>query len=74
MRDLLAVVPRLVWLALILASALVTLQAQTNSYDLVIRNARIVDGTGSPWYRGDIAVRNDAIVAMARRIEDPQRV
>ena len=48
MRDLLAVVPRLVWLALILASALVTLQAQTNSYDLVIRNARIVDGTGSP--------------------------
>ena len=26
-------------------------------YDLVLKNARIVDGTGSPWYRGDTIVR-----------------
>ena len=38
-------------------------RAQTPAYDLVIRNGRIVDGTGSPWYLGDIAVRNDTIVA-----------
>ena len=30
-------------------------------YDLVIRNARIVDGTGSPWFRSDVAVRGDTI-------------
>ncbi|MFA5473345.1 MAG: amidohydrolase family protein, partial [Aminobacteriaceae bacterium] len=30
-------------------------------FDLVIRNARIVDGTGTPWYRGDVAVRDGKI-------------
>ena len=46
-------------------------RAQTPLYDLVIRNGRIVDGTGSPWYLGDIAVRNDTIVRIAPRIEAP---
>jgi len=40
------------------------------SYDLIIRNARIVDGTGSPWYRGEIAVRGDAIAAIAPAIAE----
>ena len=26
------------------------------TYDLLITHARIVDGSGNPWYRGDIAV------------------
>ena len=33
-------------------------------YDLLIRNGMIVDGTGSPWYRGDVAVRGDRIAAV----------
>ncbi len=32
--------------------------------DLKITNARIVDGTGAPWYRGDVGVRGDTIVAI----------
>src|SRR3954465_12009105 len=45
-------------------------QAQPGAaFDLVIRNGRIVDGTGSPWYRGDVAVRGDTIVRIAPRIE-----
>ena len=40
-------------------------------YDLVIRNARIVDGTANPWYRGDLAIRGDTIVRIAARIETP---
>lgn len=51
--------------------AAATLAAQSGSYDLVIRNARIVDGTGSPWYRGDIAVKGDTIVRIAPRIAAP---
>ena len=43
--------------------------AQPPAYDLLIRNARIVDGTGSPWYRGEIAVHGDAIARIAPRIE-----
>jgi N-acyl-D-amino-acid deacylase len=31
-------------------------------YDVVIRNGHIVDGTGSPWYSGDIAIRDGRIV------------
>ncbi|HEX6322760.1 MAG TPA: D-aminoacylase [Vicinamibacterales bacterium] len=38
------------------------------SFDLVIRNGRIVDGSGNTWYRGDVAVRGDAIVQVAARI------
>ena len=34
-------------------------------YDLLIRNARVVDGTGAPWQRSDVAVRGDTIVAVS---------
>lgn len=37
--------------------------AQQNA-DVVIRNGRITDGTGNPWFRGDIAIRGDRIAAM----------
>lgn len=31
------------------------------SYDILITNARVVDGTGNPWYRGSVATRGDRI-------------
>jgi N-acyl-D-amino-acid deacylase len=55
--------------AAFLALVVVSLGAQTPPYDLVIKNARIVDGTGSPWYRGDVAVRGDTIARIAPRID-----
>ena len=35
-------------------------------YDLVIRNGRIVDGTGNPWFHGDLAVKGDKIAALGK--------
>jgi dihydroorotase/N-acyl-D-amino-acid deacylase len=35
-------------------------------YDLVITNGRIVDGTGAPWFRGDVGIRGDRIAAIGR--------
>lgn len=40
--------------------------ASQQQYDLLIRNGRIIDGTGSPWYSGDVAIRNGRIVAIGR--------
>src|SRR5579862_5512548 len=36
------------------------------SYDVVIRNGHVVDGTGSPWYAADIAIRDGHIAAIGR--------
>ena len=44
-----------------LIAALLLLAAANGPYDLVIRNGRIVDGTGSPWYSGDIGIRQGRI-------------
>ena len=33
-------------------------------FDLLISNARIVDGTGNPWFHGDIGIRGDRIASI----------
>src|ERR1051326_2251799 len=35
-------------------------------YDVLIRNGHIIDGTGSPWYSGDIAIRGGRIAAIGK--------
>jgi len=34
--------------------------------DVLIRNGRVIDGTGNPWYRADVGIRGDRIVAVGR--------
>lgn len=47
--------------------AAVTLSAQApQQFDLLIRNGRVLDGTGNPWYRADIGMTGDRIRAMGR--------
>lgn len=40
------------------------------NYDVMIRNAKIVDGTGMPWFRGDVAVLGDRIAAVGKLSEE----
>jgi N-acyl-D-amino-acid deacylase len=62
------------WLcALALLLAAPALPAQEAPYDLVIRNGRIVDGTGSPWYAGDVAIRGGRIAAIGHLGAAPSR-
>jgi dihydroorotase/N-acyl-D-amino-acid deacylase len=44
------------WRSLRLLACALPLLARGRDFDLIIRNAHIVDGTGSPWYAGDIGI------------------
>jgi len=35
-------------------------------FDLVITHGRIIDGTGSPWYSGDIGIRDGRVAAIGK--------
>src|SRR6266480_5024910 len=39
------------------------------SFDLIITNGHIIDGTGSPWYSGDIGISNSKITAIGNLSE-----
>lgn len=42
-------------------------------HDLIIRNARIVDGSGAPTFAGEVAVNGTRITAVASQIDGPAR-
>jgi dihydroorotase/N-acyl-D-amino-acid deacylase len=39
-------------------------QSSNQPFDLVITNGHIIDGTGSPWYSGDVGIRSGKIAAI----------
>ncbi len=47
-----------------LSSTSLVSQGQRPQYDFVISGARIVDGSGAPWFSGDIAIVGDRIAAI----------
>lgn len=38
--------------------------AAQEPYDILIRNGRVLDGTGNPWYYADVGIRGERIVAV----------
>lgn len=39
-------------------------QPAGDSYDILILNGRIIDGTGNPWFKGDVGIRGEKVVAV----------
>jgi len=46
---------------LVISLLLSGIPAYSQSYDIIIENGRIIDGTGGPWFKADIAVRDSRI-------------
>jgi N-acyl-D-amino-acid deacylase len=63
MRRIQIVLPCLV-AAFVLLIAPEASFSQKASYDFIISGARIVDGTGAPWFIGDIGISGDRIAAV----------
>jgi len=59
-------------LALQLAALLAA--AAPQKLDLVIEHGRIVDGTGGPWFRGDVGIQGDRIVRMGDLHDAPAKL
>lgn len=73
MKSKSMVVPA-VLLLLILTGTAVPLPAQTSpAFDLVITNGHIIDGTGSPWYSGDIGIRDGKVAAIGNLAALPRK-
>jgi N-acyl-D-amino-acid deacylase len=43
------------------------------SFDLVLTNGHIIDGTGSPWYSGDLGIREGKIAAIGNLVNAPRK-
>jgi N-acyl-D-amino-acid deacylase len=56
------------WLLVVFAGTLLarvaSAQTTRSDFDLVILNGHIIDGTGSPWYAGDVGIRDGKIAAI----------
>ena len=55
------------WIAVLLGVLSISaapLPAQEGPYDVLIRGGRLLDGSGNPWRRADVAIRGDRIVAV----------
>jgi dihydroorotase/N-acyl-D-amino-acid deacylase len=59
-------------LALLLILCISALAADS-PFDLVIANGHIIDGTGSPWYSGDVGIRDGRIAAIGNLSAAPRK-
>ena len=66
--------PRRVLVLLFVFSCALRAIAQTPAaFDLVITNGHIIDGTGSPWYSGDVGIRDGRIAAIGNLTTAPRK-
>ena len=53
--------------AALFLACLATTAAQPGArYDLLIKNGRVMDGTGNPWFPADVAIKDGRIAAIGQ--------
>ena len=58
---------------MVFAAAHVLAQSTATSFDLVITNGHIIDGAGSPWYSGDLGIRDGKVAAIGNLSASPRK-
>ena len=62
------------FILVLLCVAVAAVPAQSvPAFDLVITNGHIIDGTGSPWYSGDVGIRDGKIAAIGNLSAAPRK-
>ena len=63
-RSLILFLLGLVWLPAGFPLRAQESSAPSAAFDVIIRNGRIIDGAGNPWFRGDLGIRGGRIAAI----------
>lgn len=66
MKTKISIAAIAILLSICLSSVATRGQQIPDRYDLAINNARIIDGTGNPWFRGSIGIRDGKIAKISR--------
>ena len=59
--------------SLLLFSALAAVSLPAQDFDLLLSGGRVVDGSGNPWYRADLGIRNGRIAEIGSLAGRPAR-
>ena len=46
--------------------SLISVPAAANDYDIVVRNGRVLDGAGNPWFKADIGIKDKKITKVGK--------
>jgi N-acyl-D-amino-acid deacylase len=49
-----------------LSSSFAQQSSPPQTFDILIKNGKVLDGTGNPWYSADLGIRGDRIVAIGK--------
>jgi N-acyl-D-amino-acid deacylase len=64
---------QLLWLLFPLLLLCLCSSAVSQTFDIVITRGHIIDGTGSPWYSGDVGIRDGKIAAIGNLADAPRK-
>jgi N-acyl-D-amino-acid deacylase len=60
------------FLSMVMLFGVAPAESREQTYDIIITNGHIIDGTGSPWYSGDVGIRDGKIAAIGN-LSDAKR-